>query len=151
MKFGVNSVVSGNLTGTIKNTAAAPVANTLVSIQGTDLKAFSNAQGVYQFPYLMPGVQTVTYSAFSYVVASYDLNIAVGTIKNVVLENLPKATITGTIHDNDNLPVAGANIQITGYAPFSGITNASGVFSIAGVYFDPSYTVTVSKNGYQTK
>ncbi len=151
VKLGISTAAEGSLSGTVTNPASSPVANTHVTIQGTDLQTFSNAQGEYEFSYVIPGNYTVDYSAFGYVSASMNVDIAGSTTQNVTLQYLPVATVEGNVMDNDNNPVAGASIQITGYATYNGTSDATGHFAIPGVYYDNNYVVAVSKNGYDTK
>lgn len=150
ISFGINTNVSGSLSGTITNSDGGPVAGAKVVIQGAGLQTVTNAQGLYNFAVVLPETYTVNYSAFGYVIADYTVVVEGATTRNVVLEYLPKATVTGTVLDNDNIPVAGANIQITGYATFTATSNAAGLFSIPDVYYDDNYVVAVSKNGYET-
>ena len=151
VKLGISTASEGSLSGTVTNSDGAPVAGAKVVVQGAGLQTFTNAQGFYDFPVVLPDTYIVNYTAFGYVNASVSLNISGATTKNLVLTYLPKAIVSGTVLDNDNNPIAGAAVNISGYAPFTGTTNASGLFSIPGVYYDANYAVTVSKNGYQSK
>lgn len=151
VKLNVNSTAEGSLAGTITNPDAAPIANALVTIVGTDLHTLSNDQGAYQFSYVVPGTYTVTYAAFGYVVASFTLDIFDNVTQDVILAYLPKATVEGTVLDNDNNPIADVNIQISGYDTYAGTTDASGNFAIQDVYYDDFYTIAFIKEGYETE
>lgn len=151
VKLGINTVNEGSLSGIITNTDANPVANTLVKILGTDLETYSNVSGHYEFSYVMPETYTVTYSAFGYVIASQSIEVDGATTQDVVLQHLPEATVEGTVLDNDNNPIAGATIQISGYDSYTATSDANGLFSIPEVYYDDSYVVAVSKAGYDTE
>lgn len=151
VQLGISTAAQGSLTGTITNPAGNPIANALVTIQGTDLQTQSNAQGQYNFSFVVPGTYTVNYSSFGYVIASANVEVAGSTTQNIVLAYLPKATVQGTVLDNDNAPIVGANIHINGYAGYNGTSDASGNFTIPEVYYDANYVVTVSKNGYLTQ
>jgi hypothetical protein len=118
---------------------------------GTDLETYSNASGHYEFSYALPDTYTVTYSAFGYTGASLTIEITGATTQDVVLEYLPQATVEGTVLDNDDHPIAGASIQISGYESYTGTSDESGQFSIPEVYYSNSYVVAVSKDGYDTE
>lgn len=151
LKLNINSAAEGSLAGTITNPGGNAIANALVRILGTDLQTTSNAQGQYAFSYVAPGTYTVKYSSFGYVTASIETEITGPTTQDVELAYLPEATVQGTVLDNDNNPVADAAIQISGYDNYSGTSDASGNFAIAEVFYAEDYTVTVSKNGYNSE
>lgn len=151
VKLSINTAAEGSLAGTINNPDAAPVADALVTILGTDLHTLTNTQGAYEFSYVVPGTYTVTYSAFGYVVDSLTLDIFGNVTQDVVLEYLPKATVEGIVLDNDNNPIADVNIQISGYDTYVGTSGANGTFAIQDVYYDDNYVLTFSKNGYETE
>lgn len=151
LKLDVNSSAESSLGGTITNPDADPIANTLVTIQGTDLLTYSNTQGEYEFSYLAPGTYTVKYSAFGYIVDSITLDISDHATQDMVLAYLPKATLEGVVLDNENNPIAGVDIQMTGYDTYNGTSDASGSFIIQDVYYDDNYMVAFSKNGYETE
>jgi len=151
VKLSINTAAEGSLAGTINNPDAAPVADALVTILGTDLHTLTNTQGAYEFSYVVPGTYTVTYSAFGYVVDSLTLDIFDNVTQDVVLAYLPKATVEGIVLDNDNNPIADVNIQISGYDTYVGTSGANGTFAIQDVYYDDNYVLTFSKNGYETE
>ena len=115
VKLYVNSTSEASLAGTITNADAEPVADAFISILGTDLETYSNDQGEYDFSYVVPGTYTVRYSAFGYVVDEITLDILDNVTQDVVLAYLPEAVVEGIVLDNDNMPIADVNIQISGY------------------------------------
>ena len=151
VKLFINTTAEASLAGTITNPDAEPVADVLVKILGTDLQTYTNDQGEYEFSYVVPGTYTVRYSAFGYVIDEMTLDISNAVTQDVVLAYLPKATVEGTVLENDNNPIADVNIQISGYDTYVGTSDASGNFAIQDVYYDDFYTVAFSKNGYQTE
>jgi hypothetical protein len=151
VKLYVNSTSEASLAGTITNPDAEPVADAYVTILGTDLHTYSNDQGEYEFSYVVPGTYTVRYAAFGYVVDEMTLDISNAVTQDVVLAYLPKATVEGTVLDNDNMPIAVANIQISGYDTYVGTSDAGGNFAIQDVYYDDFYTIIFIKDGYETE
>lgn len=148
VSIGISTASDGSLSGTVTNADNAAIEGALVSIVGTDLKAYTNATGYYEFPFVQIGTHSVKYSAFSYVTQVVDMVINDALVHDVTMQYLPKGTVQGSVFDKDNNPIADANINISGYAAFSGQTNSAGTFSIPDVYYAEGYSVAVSKHGY---
>lgn len=151
VKLGISSGGEGSLSGTVTNTDGSPVANAFVVVQGANLQTYTNAQGFYQFSYVLPGTYTVNFTAFGFVPVSSSVEVNGSTTYDLVMEYLPKGTVEGNVYDNENTPIAGASIQISGYEAYNGTTDANGYFSIPAVYYYQDYLVAVSKNGFVTK
>lgn len=148
VSIGISTSSDGSLSGTVTNVDNAAIEGALVSIVGTDLKAYTNTTGYYEFPFVQTGTHSVKYSAFGYVTDVVELEINDALVHDVTMQYLPKGTVLGSVFDKDNNPIAGANINISGYAAFSGQTDATGTFSIPEVYYAENYSVVVSKHGY---
>lgn len=151
VSLGIITSSDGSLSGTVTNNDGAPISGALVAITGTDLQTHTNASGYYEFPFITTGNYSVRYSAFGYVTAVADLEINTAVVHDVVLDFLPKGVVEGNVSDNDGNVLVGANVQISGYASYSGTTDNDGNFSISDVYYADGYSVAVSKNGYITK
>jgi len=59
-------------------------------------------------------------------------------------------TISGSVVDEVGVAVAGALVTISSVLPISAMTNSSGSFTLTQVPSDATYTITVTKEGYQT-
>jgi len=151
LRLFINAAAEGSLSGTVTNVDGEAIDGAMIRIEGTDLQTTSNTQGQYEFAFVAPGTYTVKYSSFGYVTASIETEISGPTTQDVELAYLPESTVEGTILDNDNNPIADADIQITGYESYSGTSDANGNFAIAAVLYAEDYTLTVSKNGYYTE
>lgn len=152
IRIGVSSAGGSTLKGTISNQAGNPVEGVLVTLDGTDLKVHSNAQGYYEFPFLSVGNYSATYTAYGYNNQTVTINVSGETVQNVTMEYRPKAHIQGTVIDKDNNPVEGVTVSISGYyTNTSTITVSDGFFDIPEIYHFDSYSVTFTIDEYLPK
>ena len=142
----------GALTGTVFD-GTTPLPGATVSITGTPLTTTTDANGVYNFPYVAMGPQTVVATKHGYNVVTHAVTVIEDetVTQNFVLTQLPQVTVSGRIvgSDQPTVGLANATISLTGYEPYTGTTNASGVFSITGVYASQTYEYTAHATGYQ--
>jgi len=63
---------------------------------------------------------------------------------------LPVVTVSGQVNGSDAAAgLSGAIVSLSGYEPYVTSTSANGTFSIPAVYASQTYTITVTKSGYQ--
>lgn len=123
----------------------------VVSIKGTYFIAKTDKKGEYIFPSVNPDTCILEFSKYGYVtqivsgVISKDGNTV---IKNVELDEIPKAIISGKITDDEGLPISGAQIQLSGYENYESNSIADGTFSIERVYTDKKYEIKVTKDRF---
>lgn len=142
----------GAVSGVVTS-AGSPVLGATVSILNTALSTVTGADGSYSFPYVSIGAHSIRAAKVGY----NDVTQTVVILENqqasldFVLTSLPLIILDGRVvgSDEPNTGIAGANITLDGYAPFSAITDASGNFSIAGVFANQTYSYTISAGGYQ--
>ena len=143
----------GALTGTVRDANNVVMPGATVSISGTPLTTTTDASGVYNFPYVAMGPQTVVATKHGYNVVSHNVTIIEDetVTQDFVLTQLPQVTVTGRIvgSDQPTVGLAGATINLTGYEPYEATTNASGQFTITGVYASQTYEYTAHATGYQ--
>ena len=143
----------GALTGTVRDANNAVMSGATVSITGTPLTTTTNANGVYNFPYVAMGPQTVTATKHGYNVVSHNVTIIEDqtVTQDFVLTQLPQVTVSGRIvgSDQPTVGLANATISLTGYEPYEATTNANGQFTITGVYASQTYDYTAQAVGYQ--
>ena len=142
----------GALTGTVFD-GATPLPGATVSITGTPLTTTTDANGVYNFPYVMMGAQTVVATKHGYNEVTHAVTIIEDqtVTQDFVLTQLPQVTVTGRIvgSDNPTVGIAGATISLSGYEPYSATTNATGYFTINNVFASQTYNYVASATGYQ--
>ncbi|HPB43323.1 MAG TPA: carboxypeptidase regulatory-like domain-containing protein, partial [Candidatus Syntrophosphaera sp.] len=143
----------GALTGTVRDANNVAMPGATVSISGTPLTTITDASGVYNFPYVAMGPQTVVATKHGYNVVSHNVTIIEDetVTQDFVLTQLPQVTVTGRIvgSDQPTVGLADAIINLTGYEPYQATTNANGQFTITGVYASQTYDYTAQAVGYQ--
>ncbi|HPL23479.1 MAG TPA: carboxypeptidase regulatory-like domain-containing protein [Candidatus Cloacimonadota bacterium] len=143
----------GALTGTVRDANNVVMPGATVSITGTPLTTTTDANGVYNFPYVAMGPQTVAATKHGYNVVTHNVTIIEDetVTQDFVLTQLPQVTVTGRIvgSDQPTVGLADAIINLTGYEPYQATTNANGQFTITGVYASQTYEYTAQAVGYQ--
>ncbi len=77
------------------------------------------------------------------------INAETVTDIDIQLEKLATLTVAGVVCDDENNPLEGVEIVVTGYCEYNTQTNADGEFTIANVYADQKYTLTAVLDGYK--
>ncbi|HQL14034.1 MAG TPA: carboxypeptidase regulatory-like domain-containing protein, partial [Candidatus Cloacimonadota bacterium] len=143
----------GALTGTVRDANNVVMPGATVSITGTPLTTLTDANGVYNFPYVAMGPQSVVATKHGYNVVTHNVTIIEDetVTQDFVLTQLPQVTVTGRIvgSDQPTVGLADATISLTGYEPYQATTNANGQFTITGVYASQTYEYTAQAVGYQ--
>jgi len=116
------SIISGEITGVVTDSANAIVPNATVTLtskeMGTTQTVTTNTAGGFRFPLLRPGVYTVTVKATGFSVATEDVTVGVGQVTNASLQ-LRVGAISETIEVSGAAPLLeteNANIATT-YTP----------------------------------
>lgn len=152
IRFSLNIQGMGALQGTVTS-SGTPISGATVTVIGTTHTAQTNAQGQYSFPFVQPGNYNVTASQIGYETLTLPATIAVDqtTTLNFNLVSSSTVTVSGTVYGSDQPTVGLAGVQVTldGMLDYTGTTNASGQFSIAGVLSGNTYNYLLQKTGYQ--
>ena len=134
-----------------------PVAGATVTLTDERYSTTTNAEGYYEFNFWETHTVTATASKATYY--SQTVNGIALTMGNTVTQNfslqpMPRVTVSGIVTANDYpAGLAGATIELSGTENYSVSSQANGTFSIANVLGSSAgiaYTVTVSKDGYQS-
>lgn len=143
----------GGLEGAVSDDGE-PLEGVLVSVLGTNAKTYTDAEGLYAFPYLLAGTYDVKFELFGY----YEF-IEEGVIiveqetatLDVELMAIPTVTVSGFVGGSDypTVGLEGAVVKLTGYDNYEVMTNADGEFEFAGVYVNNTYAITVAFAGYE--
>jgi len=90
------------LSGTV-SASGTPLANAIVSIDGSTRSATTNAQGEYELPYLTPGNVNITVSCQGYNDAHIN-NIALTadqtTTQNITMTPMTNITVSGQVNNS---------------------------------------------------
>jgi hypothetical protein len=148
-----NTAGLGALQGVVSNNAGGPIEGVKVQIVGTSSITYTNAQGQYNFPYVLAGQINVEFSKLGFVTQTLPATITADqtTTLNVTLQAMPQVTVSGFVAGNDapTVGLSGAAVVLEGYQNYNATTGANGQFSIPGVYANNTYTIKVTKEGYQ--
>jgi hypothetical protein len=140
---------TGHIAGTVEDASTGdPIED--VQVSAGDYFAFTDADGHYNITNVPTGTHIVTASKSGFQ-TSTETNINVvarqTTALDFALTPLPTTgTITGTVTDANGTPIEGVNVTISGH---SDTTDGGGQYIIADVPAG-TYTVTASKDGYET-
>ncbi|MDP2400948.1 MAG: carboxypeptidase regulatory-like domain-containing protein, partial [Actinomycetota bacterium] len=143
----------GALNGTVYGPGNVPLAGATVTVIGSTLTQTTGPTGTYNFGYVNAGAQQVNATKHGYTSVTHNVTIIEdGTVtQNFTLALLPQVTVTGRIVGSDapTVGIAGATIALSGYEPYSATTNATGNFTINGVFASQTYNYVANATGYQ--
>ena len=143
----------GSITGTVTSNGT-PVEDVAVSIDGTPAMTYTNAEGVYNFPYVMEGDVSITASKHGYYDGTATATVVEDetTTADITMDPLPMVMVSGNVFGSDypEIGIADAEVELEGYEDYEGMTDADGHFEFAGVYASQTYDITVHAEGYET-
>ena len=142
--FGIGTppgIVSGNVT---LDGGSGDVTDALVTVGNrTDNP---NSSGDYSIQ-IQEGVYDASAALFGYytdAVEDVEVISEQTTTVDFTLSAMPTVSVYGQVVEFGTMtPLQGAVVELTGYADYSGTTNASGNFEIPGVYADNTYSVEI--------
>lgn len=125
-----------------------PVEGATVIADAGKFVATTDASGTYRLDYLSQGEHTVRVYALGY--RDRESPVTVDEYETSTLDfemqALPEHTVEGQVKDVADDPVAGAKVVVSGYNSYETETDATGHFSINGVYENGNYSISVTKN-----
>ncbi|MCB5270490.1 MAG: carboxypeptidase regulatory-like domain-containing protein [Candidatus Cloacimonetes bacterium] len=141
-----------NLSGTVTTGANSdPLEGVLVEIEAAGYATATDAAGAYEIPNILPYVYEVQFSKYGYISQAHALDLEENeqAVINVNMQPLPTVSVSGSILASDTgSALAGAMVELIGYADYYESTNDNGEFNFAEVYADESYEYTISAPGY---
>ncbi|WP_082447195.1 glycosyl hydrolase family 18 protein [Flavobacterium sp. KJJ] len=148
------SIVAGtvSISGSVKNgTALVPdVTVELRNASNAVLQTVVSTAGNFTFNNLTSGQNyTLTALKATYTFTPVTLtNVTVNQTAVVINGTQPTYTVSGTVLDGTT-PVSGATVSATsGATVLTAVSNASGVYSVAGLTAGLNFTVTAAKTGF---
>ena len=109
------SIISGEVTGSVTDPTGAVVANATVTLNskdvGTTQAVSTNAAGGFRFPLLRPGLYSITVTATGFSTATQDITVGVGQVTTAAIQLRVGTT--------------GETIEVTGAAPLLETENAN--------------------------
>lgn len=132
-------------------TTAIEGVNIKVKTEGlNEINILSDIEGKYCVGYVPLGKYTFTLTKKGFQDITEEVNVeSIENIitKDIIMTTIPKSEVTGRVIDSDGA-IAGANVYITGYSEYSGVTNELGEFKIENVFFNSNYLLKVEKSRY---
>jgi hypothetical protein len=146
---------TGSLSGNVYDIDSNdPLNGVLIEIAGMPFTQTTNAQGYFSFPFVQIGTQTITASRHGYNNYVTDVTIIEdeNTHVNINMELLDNVTVSGQVVGSDfpTVGLVGVPVYLSGYADYDAVTGANGMFSIANVFTNQTYDITVVPEGYTT-
>jgi hypothetical protein len=141
----------GHLSGTVTTNTGSALEGVLVQIEDTGYQATSDEDGNYQIQYILPDTYNVVFSRYGYISQTLVLELEEDeeAVLDAVMQPMPMVPVTGTVLASDTgLGLAGAVIQLEGYANYDASTDSEGEFEVAQVYANQEYEYFISCPGY---
>ena len=137
----------GNVSGTVTCGGKAIAGATVICDDG-QFTATTDAKGTYTINYLTAGNHNITVKCMGYEDATATTAITeYETAKcDIALNALPTYAVSGTVKDIAGDPVAGAEVEISGYNGYSATTGSDGKFTVAQVFKNDNYAINITKN-----
>jgi len=139
--------------GLVTNQSSEPL-SALITVLDHDLdnsEIYTDSEVGDYHRLLSAGTYDLEFSSYGYRTQSVD-NISVNegetTLVDVILENAPQFTISGTVvSGNNNLPIGNVMIELIDTPIIPGITNSAGEYQVYDVY-EGSYSVYIASDDY---
>ena len=140
----------GYVSGKVMSEGGKPIAGATVYADAGAFKATTDESGAYTLKYLPAGKHTLNIIALGFADAQTDVSVDEHetSTADFAMAALPAYTVSGVVKDVAGDPVAGADVELSGYDSKSTVTDADGKFSFTGVYENSNYAVTVNKNKF---
>ncbi|MBD5356923.1 MAG: hypothetical protein HDR88_07975 [Bacteroides sp.] len=144
----MTEAANGSLEGNITDEANMPVEGAKVTITGTQLHTYTDADGHYSLPKVAAGSVTIDVEAKGY----YPITSQASTVTessattiNVALKAYPHVSLTGKVTTGDNhTGVEGVCVVLDGYEGHRTYTDAEGNYEINGIAADTGIDYSVS-------
>jgi len=141
--------IAGNVT-----CEGAPAGGVTVQIVDATRKTTTDAAGNYALPYLIPGTYALNFTKFGFTDSFVENITVVGdetTTVNTTISPIQQYMVSGTVTASDTgLPIEGAVVNFYGYEDYTDTTDATGHYSMSGVWgAGKEYEVVVDAEGYQ--
>lgn len=150
-KVEVSANQEGHIRGDVYDNEGNPVEGVVVSLEGTDFSATTDARGQFEIMNVPEGTYTTVQTKLGYRSVAKTVTIEGLQTVNVELDVNIIGTLTmqGEVRNEYGEPLAGATVSLAGYNSYQAKTDATGAYSIEGVYLvKEPYQVSVSKDFY---
>ena len=146
----------GHIRGDVYDNELNPVEGVVVSLEGTDYSATTDARGQFEIRNISEGTYTSRQTKMGYFSIPQNISVKGLRTTNVELDIRKRAeyNYSGQIKNEYGEALPNATVVISGYNNYTAITNNEGNFSISGVYElseeEENYQVEAQKDFYET-
>lgn len=145
----------GHIRGDVYDDGLNPVEGVVVSLEGTNHKAVTDARGQFEIKNVAEGTYTTTQTKLGYF--TIPQRVAVKGLKTVNVEldvvKRKEYSYCGHITNEYGEPLPNAVVNISGYNSYTTLTDPKGSYQIDGIYElgegEAEYKVEACKNFYQ--
>lgn len=144
---------AGNIMGTVTGLNNQPLAGATVQLQNgpnttTDMNGYYSFQNIFARDYMV----TVTAHGYNDFVQYATLQTDSTVVLDFAMTPMATVSVSGSIRKSDDpaIGLSGAQITISGYEDYQGLTDIEGNFTITGVYANHIYEYQASAQGYQS-
>lgn len=152
-KVEVSANQEGHIRGDVYDNEGNPVEGVVVSLEGTDFSATTDARGQFEIMNVPEGTYTTVQTKLGYTSVSKNVTVEGLQTVNVELDVNIIGTLAmkGEVRNEYGEPLAGATVSLTGYNCYQVQTDATGAYLVEGIYLvEESYNVRVSKDFYSS-
>lgn len=146
----------GHIRGDVYDNEMNPVEGVVVSLEGTDYKAVTDARGQFEIKNIVEGSYTTVQTKLGYFSVPQDVSVVGLKTVNVELDvqKRNEYNYSGQVKNEYGEALPNATVSVGGYNSYLVHTDADGHFSIDGIYElrvgEGRYGVMVSKDFYET-
>ncbi len=137
----------GAVNGKVESTDGEAIAGAQVSVAGLDyLTQLTDADGRFSMPFVPTGEHSFTVTATGYTDLTETVTVSASATAEPTFrtEALKKVNLSGAVFTDDTRSAAeGASIRLGGYDSRTVTADASGAWTIEGIYADKTYTLEI--------
>ncbi|MBR4845250.1 MAG: carboxypeptidase-like regulatory domain-containing protein [Bacteroidaceae bacterium] len=155
-KVEVSENLEGHIRGDVYDDELNPVEGVVVSLEGTEYKAITDARGQFEIKNVSEGTYTTVQTKIGYFTIPQTVTVKGLKTVNVELDVKKRweYSYEGNVKNEYGEPLANATISITGYNEYQTVTDVNGDYQITSIYAlteeEEPYTIKVHKDFYQT-
>lgn len=155
-KVEVSENLEGHIRGDVYDNEWNPVEGVVVSLEGTNYTAVTDARGQFEIKNVSEGTYTAVQTKVGYFTVPQSITVKGLKTVNVELDVVKRREYSyeGNVKNEYGEPLPNTTISITGYNEYQTLTDVNGYYQIPGIYAlaeeEEPYTITVYKDFYET-
>ncbi len=152
-QFHLNNSGLGEVAGYILDELGNPFEGVLVDLVGYTAEEVTDANGYYKFGVVTADEVSLTATYFGYSDNTDTVEVTEGFQSALDFDMVlkPEVDVIGTVvRSDDNTGVEGLDVVLTGYENYTVQTDVNGDFTLADIYANETYTVTIEMFKFET-